>query len=74
MFKPWTTSNFQLTVNESISSIELLDESKRPDLVSLKSVPIRDHNDFYFLEDIVADEKNKIDKEVNLLFCVREVR
>lgn len=73
LYRPWTTSQFSLVVNEPIGFVELLDESFRPDLVQLKSVPIRDHNDFYSLEDIVSDEKNKINQDANILFCIREV-
>ena len=74
MYRPWTTSKFSLTLNEPSGLIDVLDESQRPDLACLKNVPIRDHNDFYFIEDIVLDEKNKINQEANLLFCVREVK
>ncbi|RNA02466.1 meiosis-specific with OB domain-containing [Brachionus plicatilis] len=52
LYRPWTPSNYCLVLNEPIGSIEPVDESTRPDLLGLKSVPVRDHNDFYTLEDL----------------------
>lgn len=74
MYKPWTSSQFNLILSEPTGDFELVDESLRPDLACLKNIPIRDHNDFYYIEDIILDEKNKINQEANLLFCVRKVK
>lgn len=38
----------------------------------LESLPIREHNDFYPLEDILASQEN-VGKDVNLLFAIRQI-
>ncbi|CAF0835349.1 unnamed protein product [Brachionus calyciflorus] len=79
IYRPWTSSPFSLSLSEvttngnQLGTIELIDESLRPDLTCLKSLPIRDHNDFYYIEDIILDEKNKINQDANLLFCIRHI-
>ena len=65
-------SPFQLVVNEGHGSIEILHERNHSKYAELIPMPIREHNDFYTLEDIIAADKNAIDKEVNLLFLIRE--
>ena len=54
-----------------MGSIEIIND--RTDLIELRTIPIRDHNDYYKLNEIIFDEKNKINKEVNLLFTIRKV-
>ncbi len=41
-------------------------------LEGLESQPIREHNDFYTIEDVLASEDSIIEKDVNLLFGIRE--
>ena len=74
-FRPWTSSEFKLIVNENQSSIELLDENDpaKNEFDNFKNVPIRDSNDYYMLDDLVTVGKSLANREVNLLFAIREV-
>ena len=61
---------------ESSSSVEILNDKSESmvELRGLANEPIRDNNDFFLLEDIETPGKDvMLDKEVNLLFAIREV-
>lgn len=75
MFKPWTPSQYELVVYEKAGAISLVDISEPIpfDYDNLMSVPIREHNDYYKLQDIIINEKNLDQQLVNLLFAVRKV-
>ncbi len=49
-------------------TIVVLDQNNNYD--NLISLPIRDHNDFHTLGDILANKEDIIDTEVNLLCLV----
>lgn len=69
-YNAWTPSPYNLTVSENFGVFETIEQ--RDDLDQLASLPIRDHNDFYTLEDILSSNEND-QKDVNLLFIVREI-
>lgn len=61
-----------MSVNQNISTIEVLHNNENYD--HLFTIPIRDHNDYFTLEDInLAANNNLINKDINLLFLIREV-
>ena len=60
-----------MSVNENISTIEVLNNNAEYD--HLLTIPIRDHNDYFTLEDVFLSNANLIDKDINLLFLIREV-
>ena len=68
-------SEYHLKVNENTDDpnapcpIIVLEQNDSYDY--LISVPIRDHNDFYTLGDILANKPDLIDAEVNLQCLVR---
>ena len=66
-------SQYQLVASEDYTTFELPGVEKQKELEELESQPIREHNDFYTLEDIIISDEKVIDKEVNLLFTIREV-
>jgi hypothetical protein len=69
------SSNYTINVNESQNAIEIIsDESITKEYDHLKNIPVRDHNDFYTLEDLnLANYEEISTKDVNLLFVIREV-
>ena len=69
-FNPWTPCPYHLNVSENYGLFEKVEQ--RDDLEQLTCLPIRDHNDFYTIEDILSSEEND-QKDVNLLFIVREI-
>jgi len=74
---PWTPSQYQLQVNEGQCNIEECSNSSDKEIKikieALESQPIREHNDFYTIEDVIASEDSIIGKDVNLLFGIREI-
>lgn len=74
-FRPWTSSEFKLIVYENQSSIELLAENDpaQGEFDNIKNIPIRDSNDYYMLDDLVTVGESLANREVNLLFAIREV-
>ena len=73
VYDPWTPSQVYLSLNESEDAIEILDEVN--EFNGLINEPIRQHNDFYTLENVeIANPDEICQKSVNLLFIIREIR
>jgi hypothetical protein len=51
--------------------MEISDESEEFD--GIRVLPIREHNDYFKLEDLFASKERVLNTHVNLLFAVREV-
>ena len=56
-----------------MSSIEILGDEHEINFKHLYNIPLRDHDDFYTLEDIDYAQKHVETKDINLLFVIREV-
>lgn len=69
-FSPWTPSQYQLSISEGKSFIDVLSSDKFDDLVS---VPIREHNDYYTFEDIFISDQDIIERDVNICCIIREI-
>ena len=48
-------------------------KEQKKKLEDLENMVIREHNDFYTIEDLLTSEENVLEKEVNLLFAIRDV-
>jgi meiosis-specific with OB domain-containing protein len=76
MYRPWTSSPFELTITDKHGNIQTdirIDEAKVLEFEKIKNMPIREHNDYYTLEDVTIGGDNLINKDINLLFGIKEV-
>lgn len=60
-----------MSISEIISSVELLENNDKYD--RFITVPIREHNDYFTLGDVCIKKTDTVDKELNLLFLIRDV-
>ena len=76
-YRPWTTSKYELLLNEQQGncSISLLNtNSNLPfDADNLFSLPVRDHSDYYKLQDVIINGQAIDNQHINLLFAIKKV-
>ncbi|XP_033119046.1 meiosis-specific with OB domain-containing protein-like [Anneissia japonica] len=72
-FKPSTSSSFQLSLSENHSSIQLYTGSDVDQFQSLLHQPIKEGNDYYTLEDVIANGQELSGQHINLLVLVKSV-
>ncbi|XP_031555917.1 meiosis-specific with OB domain-containing protein-like [Actinia tenebrosa] len=72
-WSPWTPSGFQLSVNESHSSVSLYSGWDINDFDVVAHVPIKASNDFYTLGDIIANGQSLHGEHINIMAAVRNI-
>lgn len=72
-WKPWTSVNYELTLNEGSTEISLLNSTDFSELERLLNEPIKRENDYYTLEDVILNDRDLSGEFVNLLFSVKQV-
>jgi hypothetical protein len=72
-WKPWTPTEFELTLNEGSSEVLLLNSSECSEFEKIANDPIRCENDYFTLEDVILNDRQLDSVFVNLLFSVKQV-
>ncbi len=75
LYRPWTPSKYELVINDQSSFIGVasLDDNLPFDYDNLFSLPIREHSDYYKLQDIIINGKAIDQQHINLLFAIKKV-
>ncbi|KAK3768180.1 hypothetical protein RRG08_031719 [Elysia crispata] len=72
-FRPWTPSSCQLTVGENQGTIVPYSGLDIEDYTHLIHTPTRPSNDFYTLEDIIANGMSLQGEHINILAVVKRI-
>jgi hypothetical protein len=72
-WSPWTPSPYQLSINETYSSVSIYNGENMSQLLQLAHVPLRPYNDYYTLNDIHVNGQSLDCCHVNILAIVGHV-
>ncbi|XP_071963434.1 meiosis-specific with OB domain-containing protein-like isoform X2 [Antedon mediterranea] len=72
-YKPSTSSSFQLSLSENHSSVKLYTGTDVDQFQSLLHQSIKEANDYYTLEDVIANGQDLNGHHINLLVLVKSV-
>ncbi|CAH1795283.1 unnamed protein product [Owenia fusiformis] len=72
-FRPWTPSPYVLNISEQHSTVKLYGDWDLSEYNTLLHIPIKPHNDFYTLLDVVTNGQNLNGELINLLVAIKSI-